>query len=176
MMSHKNWICNKINFIYNQRNKKVWGNFCNSVKIQIGSQYWKNPTITTIWNERPTIVGIAKESTLSFSQTSQVLFVFLMLEPPHPSEFMMGIIYESMSSKWCIDCVHYKSYPVRMISNISDRICFKWKDKEMNLWWKNNWNKSRDDTLTEMECFEQSEISKSLDKMLWLTDEMLENV
>lgn len=77
-----------------------------------------------------------------------------------------------MANKGCNRCVHHES-------SLDDDLgllkrCLKNNQKQHNLWWQNNGHKTSDDDLDDMDCFEQSEVSKSLDKLHSLLDEIAE--
>ena len=74
-----------------------------------------------------------------------------------------------MADKGCNRCKHHKS-------SLNDDLglvftCLNGKQKEHNLWWQNNGHKK--DDLDDMPCFEQTEVSKCMDRMHELLDEML---
>ena len=79
-----------------------------------------------------------------------------------------------MKHKGCNNCVHHKS--TFNDDNLVSR-CMKGNQKEYNLWWQNNGHKkSDDDDVDEMPCFEQTDVSKAMDRMHDLLDEMLDLV
>ena len=79
-----------------------------------------------------------------------------------------------MKHKGYINCVHHKT-TLKDDLGLSYK-CLKGNQKEYNLWWQNNGHKKSDDDMDEMPCFEQSDVSKAMDRMHNILDEMLDLV
>lgn len=78
----------------------------------------------------------------------------------------------------CLNCKHNQS---RIIENSSDNTnpkttlkfsCELGFDKKNNKWWEQNGKKTTSEDMDDMECYEDSDISKALSKMNELVDKM----
>ena len=77
-----------------------------------------------------------------------------------------------MKSRGCNDCKNYKSEFDFWGEKPTQRICLSGNDLEVNAWWRDNGRKNINDEVDSMDCFEETESSKMLNKMSSLLDKM----
>lgn len=65
-------------------------------------------------------------------------------------------------SNGCNDCKHHKHTEDCLIGNTEG----------MNAWWSENGSKTRNDVITDMDCFEPTDSAVALDKMIRLAREI----
>jgi hypothetical protein len=80
----------------------------------------------------------------------------------------------SLKDRGCNNCKHYKSEFDFWGEKPIQRICLSGKNQEVKDWWLNNGKKTINDDIDQMDCFEPTESSVSLNKMSSLLDKMSE--
>ena len=80
----------------------------------------------------------------------------------------------SLKDRGCNNCKHYKSEFDFWGEKPTQRICLSGKNQEVKDWWLNNGKKTINDEIDQMDCFEPTESSVSLNKMSSLLDKMSE--
>jgi hypothetical protein len=82
----------------------------------------------------------------------------------------------SLNNRGCNNCKHYKSETDFWGEKPTQRICLSGKDNEVKVWWEKNGNKTIEDEIDQMECYEPTESSVMLNEMSRLLDKMNEIV
>ena len=80
----------------------------------------------------------------------------------------------SLKDRGCNNCKHYKTEFDFWGEKPIQRICLSGKNQEVKDWWLNNGKKTINDEIDQMDCFEPTESSVSLNKMSSLLDKMSE--
>ena len=73
--------------------------------------------------------------------------------------------------KGCNTCKNYKDGQICINKPPILRSCIIGKTEEMEQWWKENGHKKIHDNVTQMECFEETELGKKIDEFIRLLDE-----
>lgn len=77
-----------------------------------------------------------------------------------------------MLNKGCNDCIHYKHAEIKVYTNDIPSKCLLGNDAEFQLWWKENGEKKNKEELIDMPCFKETQISKSINKMIKIINEI----
>lgn len=66
-----------------------------------------------------------------------------------------------MYNKGCNNCINYKIGEIKMWDDNVPHKCLLGNDNDFNSWWEENGIKKSSDCLTDIHCFEESNLSKS---------------
>lgn len=78
-----------------------------------------------------------------------------------------------MSNKGCNNCAHYKRGEIKIRGPDIPRSCSLGNTEALNNWWADNGSKPPDKAY-DMDCFEESEVSKNLQEVSGLLDKLNE--
>lgn len=77
-----------------------------------------------------------------------------------------------MKNKNCLNCKFYKIGKINVYTPDEPRACELGNNEVFENWWRENGSKTDRNTLTELECFEETRLGKFLNSTSEILDEL----